>query len=119
MGSIVGKLRPEKDDMMHWHTQAGNITTNYKVTVDCDLLTISTTNVVTWKCHVDDSAKVRYDMIFGRDLWTELGLNLRLYEHVIKEYDGTFKESTTPIVELGTNIFKNLNTGKITPEVFY
>ena len=50
---------------MHWHTQAGNITTNLKVGVYFTLPTISATNVLTWKCHVDDSAKGGYDMILG------------------------------------------------------
>ena len=53
---------------MKWNTQTGNITTNYKVKVDFTLPALSATNVVTWKCHVDDAAKVRYDMILGPDI---------------------------------------------------
>ena len=30
--------------------------------------------------------------------------------------DGTFKGSTTPMVNLGVYIFKDFNTGKITPD---
>ena len=41
---------------------------------------------------------------------------MKLSEIVIEEYDGTFNGSTTPMVDLGTYIFKELNTGKITPE---
>ena len=55
-------------------------------------------------------------MILGWELLTELILNLKLSEHVIKAYDGPFKGSTTPMVDLGTYIFKYLNLGKITPE---
>ena len=40
-------------------------------------------NAVERKCHVDDSAKGRYDMILGRDLLTELVLNLKLSDNVI------------------------------------
>ena len=47
---------------MQWNTQAGNITTNLKVKVDFTLPALSATNVVTWNCHVGDSAKGRYDM---------------------------------------------------------
>ena len=54
-------------------------------------------------------------MILGWDLLTELGLNLKFSEHVIEVYYGHFNESTTPMVDLGTYIFKDLNTGKITP----
>ena len=71
---------------------------------------------MTWKCHVDDSTKGRYDMILGQYLLTELGLNLKFSDHAIEADDGTFIGSTTPMVDLGTYEFKILNTGKITPE---
>ena len=61
------KISPEKDDMMRWHTQYGNITTSIKVIVYFALPELSVTNVMTWKYHVYDSAKGRYDMILGRD----------------------------------------------------
>ena len=62
MVRIVGKLSVEKDDQMQWHMQAENITTNIKVKVDFNLPALSATNVVTWRCHVDDSDKGRYDI---------------------------------------------------------
>ena len=55
-------------------------------------------------------------MILGRDLWTKLGLNIKLSEHVIEAYDGPFNGSTTPMVDLGTYTFKESNKGKTTPE---
>ena len=70
MGRLVEKLCPEKDAVMKWHTQDGNITTNIKVKIYLTLPALRTTNVVTWKCHVDESSKVRYDMILGQDLLT-------------------------------------------------
>ena len=51
---------------------------------------------------MDDSYKGRYDMILGRDLWTELGLNLKLSDYVIESDDETFNGSTTTMVDLGT-----------------
>ena len=65
---IVQKLCPDKDDVMQWQKQAGNIATNIKVDVDFTLPSISATNGVAWKCHVDDSAKGGYDMILVRYL---------------------------------------------------
>ena len=50
------------------------------------------------------STKGGYDMIIGRHLLTELG---------IEADDGPFKGSTTPMVDLGTYIFKYSNTGKL------
>ena len=55
---------------MKCHTQVDNITTNIKVQVDFTLTALSATNFVTWKCHVDDSAKGRYDNIFEQYLLT-------------------------------------------------
>ena len=43
-------------------------------------------------------------------------MNLKFSEHVIEADDGPFNRSTTPMVDFGTYIFKDLNTGKITPE---
>ena len=48
---------------MQWHTQARNNSTGIKVKVDFTLPTLSSTNFVPWNCHVDDSAKGRYDKI--------------------------------------------------------
>ena len=116
MGSLVKILSQEEDNPMQWHMQAGNITTNLKVKIYFTLPALSAMDIVTWNFHVDESGKGRYDMILVQDILTELGLNLKFSEHVIKEYGGKFKVSTTPMVDLGTYVFKYLNTGKITPE---
>ena len=102
--------------MMQWHTQPGSITTNLKAKLYFTLSVHSATNVGTCKCHMDESSKGGYDMILGIYLLTELGLNLKFSDHVIEADDGTFKGSTTPMVDLGTYKFKILNTGEITPE---
>ena len=96
--------------------QAGNITTNLKVKADFTLPSLSATNVVTCKYYVYESSKGRYDMILGRYLLTESGLNLKFSEHVIKADDGHFKGSKTTMVDLSTYILKYLSTGNITPE---
>ena len=63
MGRLVKKLSPEKDSVMQWYTQAGNITTNINVKVDSTLPALSMTYVMMCKCHVEESTKGRYDMI--------------------------------------------------------
>ena len=55
-------------------------------------------------------------MISGRYLLTELGFNLKVSDHIIEAYGGTFKGPTTPMVDLGTYDLKILNKGEITPE---
>ena len=37
-------------------------------------------------------------------------------KHVIEAGNGHFKGSTTPMVDLGTYVFADLNIGNITPE---
>ena len=108
---IVQKRCPEKDAVAQWQTQARKITTNIKVNVDFTLPVISTTNVLTWKFHMDDSAKGRYDIILGRYIWTELGLNIKFSEHVIEADDGHFMGTTAPMIYLCAYVFKYLNTG--------
>ena len=53
---------------MEWHTQAVDITTNLKVKIDFTLPGFSATKIVMWNFHVDDSTKIRYSIILGRDL---------------------------------------------------
>ena len=67
---LVGILHPIKYAVTQWKTQAINITTNLKVKVDFTLPALSATKSVTWKCHVDDSTRSRYNMILGRYLST-------------------------------------------------
>ena len=62
--------------------------------------------------NADNSAKEIYDMILARYLWTTLGLNLKLFSHVIESKDEPFKGSMETMVDLGTYEFKELNTGK-------
>ena len=68
---------------------------------------------------MDESAKIRYDTILVRDLLTELILNLKFSEHVIGEYDGPLKGSSSFMVDLCTYEFKYLNTGEITPKELF
>ena len=70
MVNIVKKVYLEKYAVMQWHAQAGNVTTYLKVKVDFALPTLSAMNIVTWKCHVDDFAEGKYEMILGQDLLT-------------------------------------------------
>ena len=76
---------------MQWNTQAGNINTNLKFKIKLTLPEYIATKIVMWNCHMYESSKGRYDMILGRDLLIDLGLNLKFSDHIIKAYDGTFK----------------------------
>ena len=71
---------------------------------------------MTWNYHVDESAEGIYDIILGRYILTTLGLSLKFSDHVIEEYYGPLTGSTESMVDLSRYEFKDLNTGKITPE---
>ena len=60
---------------------------------------------------MDDYTQGRYDMILGKYISTELGLNWKYSNHVIEADDGLPKESTTPVVDLGMYEFKYLIKG--------
>ena len=66
---------------------------------------------MTWKCHVDESTKSRYDMILGRYLLTKQVLNIKCSNIVIAADDIPFKGATASMFYLGTYVFKDLNTG--------
>ena len=104
---------------MQCHTQAKIITINLTVELYFTLPELSTTKIVTCNCHVDDSTKGRYDMILGRNILTNLGLNIKCSYPIIEAYYGPFKGSTAPMVDLVMYEFKYLNTGKFSPEKFF
>ena len=68
---------------------------------------------------MNDSAKGRYNIILGIDILTQLVLNLKFSDTVIEAEDGHLKGSTTPMVDLCTYKFKDLNTEKITPKELF
>ena len=71
---------------MQWHTQAVKINTNLKYRIYFILPELSATNIVTCTYHLDDYAKVRYDIILGRNQLSSLLLNLELSDCGIEGY---------------------------------
>ena len=116
MGRLMKKLTPKEDAVMQWQTQAVSVTANLKVRIYFNLPELSATKIMKWNCHMDDSAKVRYDTILGIYILTALGLNLKFSDHVIEADDGNFKGSTAPMFDMGNYEFKDFNAGKIAPE---
>ena len=68
MRRLITKINPKRYAVMQWHTQEGNIITNLNVKIDYTLPEVSATKIVTWNCHVDESTKIRHDMILGINL---------------------------------------------------
>ena len=75
--------------------------------------------IITWNCYVYDSAKGIYDMILDRYILPELGLNLKLSDHVIEADDGILKGSMSPMVDMRTYEFNIFNSRKISPKELF
>ena len=112
------KLNPIKGDVVQWHTQAGNITTNLRVKIDFTLPKLSATDFLTWNFHVDDSSKGRYDNFLGKELLAKLVLNLKFSEHIIEADNEILKGLTVHMVDLGAYILKSKIQGKLHPNSF-
>ena len=58
MRRIISKYQNTKDSVIQWQTKAGNIKTNRKVKVDLCVPFFSTTQIVVWEFHVDNSSEI-------------------------------------------------------------
>ena len=68
MRRLIETVNSNKDNVIQWHTQSGNITTNLKVKIYFSLPEITATKTVMWYFHMDDSAKGGHYKIFGKYL---------------------------------------------------
>ena len=73
---MVHRLKKKSSKTTTWQTKAGTFQTSSKVTCKFTLPEFHQNKDITWKMYVDESDKEesRYDMIIGRDLLTELGI---------------------------------------------
>ena len=92
---------------MQWKMQAGNLTTDQKVKIDFTLPEFGATKIVVWYCYVDNSSKIRYNMILGRVILTELRLVSIFSDRVIEGGDKPFERCTFLMVYLVTHALKN------------
>ena len=80
--------------------------TNQNIKVDFCLSKFSVTNVMTQQYHINDSSECKYNMILGRDLLTDLGLDIFFSKTSISVGDGTYEGWTTPMIEMTTYNYK-------------
>ena len=73
-----------------WETQAGKFTTSKKVNIYFLLQEFSTTNIVAWKCHVEESNNSIYEIILCKDPLTSLLLQPKSSENVITGREGPY-----------------------------
>ena len=76
---FVEKLKRTKHKATNWTTKAGSFVTNEKCKIKFSLPTLHKHREISWKVYVDNSKAEdnNYDMIIGRDLLHELGINLK------------------------------------------
>jgi hypothetical protein len=75
---FVKKLKTKACSESKWVTKAGSFTTNRKARCEFSLPEFHGGKDITWNMYVDesDSKDCRYDMIMGRDLLNDIGLDL-------------------------------------------
>ena len=82
----VKKLRKKKSKTVNWTTKAGNLQTNEKCKIVFSLPEFHPGREIEWDAYVDPTSSLnsRYDMIIGRDLLMELGIDILFSEGMIK-----------------------------------
>src|SRR5687767_11991223 len=80
----------------NWMTKAGSFKTTKTCKIKLTLPAFHEKKGIRWKAYVDETSKLssRYDMIVGRDLLDELGINF-LFSENLMEWDN----ATTPMLD--------------------
>ena len=74
--SLVSKLRTKRLPTESWTTAAGQMTTNKKVKIHFNLPEFYENKIIEWEAHVLEGNQSNYDMIIGRDIIKELGIDI-------------------------------------------
>ena len=84
--SFVKKLEKTKIKTTKWKTKAGSFKTEHKCKIKFTLPAFDVNKQITWTSYIEvsDPTKNRYDLIVGRDLMQEIGLDLLFSESTIK-----------------------------------
>jgi hypothetical protein len=101
--NVVDKLQIKPDQATVWNTAAGKMSTHGKIQVTFTLPELSPSASVDTTVHVHDGHLSRYDMIIGRDLLKDLGIDVLFSTSTIewtrmnaaipmKPYDFSFKD---------------------------
>ena len=76
--SLIGTLKVTKENKTKWTTKAGQFSTHRKCEITFTLPVFHKHREITWNCYVDESPSNTsiYDLIIGRDLMHEIGLDI-------------------------------------------
>ena len=83
---LVKSLHVTKERETVWNTAGGNVTTGSMCNIEFSLPEFSPTATVSYKVHMSTQKTMflKYAMIMGRELMTELGLNICFSEMCVK-----------------------------------
>ena len=75
---VIRTLKISKEKQTNWETKGGNFSTSGKCLVNFTLPALHEHRVITWNCYVDksDQKSCNYDLIIGRDLMLEVGIDV-------------------------------------------
>ena len=77
------RVRTDKNQSVVWSTPAGNLTTNKVCKAKMVLTELIPDKTLEWKIHVAPGSLGNYDMIIGRDLLDDLGIDFRFSDHTV------------------------------------
>ena len=87
-------LKQPRENKTKWRTKAGKFTTTNKCKITFTLPTFYKLRKITWNCYVDttnnNNNNINYDLIIGRDLMHEIGINILFTDSLI-EWDGAIR----------------------------
>ena len=92
--SYLRKGEFRKNDVAHeWSTMAGTFKTTRRTEVKLKLPELSDTAEMSVCCHVSKQQKINYDLILGREILRELGINLDFSNNTTNWKDSSTKPS--------------------------
>ena len=112
---VLGNLKRTPTSRTEWATKGGNFHTTTSCEVTFTLPAFHENRDITWTCFVDDSdnSLSQYDMIIGRDLITELGINF-----IFSEGTMIWDHAVTPMLD--PKVFQNEEqTDSLSQELLY
>ena len=86
---------------VRWSKKGGGFNTNYTIKVEVVLHELSVTKSVMWNFHVNNSQENHgYNMVLGRNIFSELNIYICFYKNTIRENGGTHEECTAPMKDI-------------------
>src|SRR6478672_12336434 len=112
--SLAGKLPLQTDRPSNWSTKAGSFRTTKTCKFNLVLPAFHEHRNISWTAFVDETDKLasKYDMIIGRDLLEELGMNF-LFSSNLMEWDN----ASTPMLD--PDLFDQDNLDQLANEMLY